>query len=81
MLNVIERYIFRRAFFIFLTALAWTLAIVWTTQVLAQIDLVTTNGQSIAAFDEASGNPPDALCAERVGDLSQRDERVRPCKS
>lgn len=49
-MNVIESYIFRRAFFIFLTALAWTLAIVWTTQVLAQIDLVTTNGQSIAAF-------------------------------
>jgi lipopolysaccharide export system permease protein len=48
--NVLERYIFRRAFFLFLVALAWTLAIVWTTQVLAQIDLVTTNGQSIAAF-------------------------------
>lgn len=49
-MNVIERYIFRRAFIIFATALAWTLAIVWTTQVLEQIDLVTTNGQSVLAF-------------------------------
>lgn len=49
-MKVIERYIFRRAFFLFMTALAWTLAIVWTTQVLAQIDLVTTNGQSVLAF-------------------------------
>src|SRR5690606_4107848 len=49
-MNVIESYIFRRAFFIFATALSWTLAIVWTTQVLEQIDLVTTNGQSILAF-------------------------------
>ena len=51
-MNVIESYIFRRAFFIFLTALAWTLAIVWITQVLDQIDLVTTNGQSVLAFLE-----------------------------
>lgn len=51
-MNVIESYIFRRAFFIFTTALAWTLAIVWTTQVLEQIDLVTTNGQSVLAFLE-----------------------------
>jgi lipopolysaccharide export system permease protein len=51
-MNLIERYIFRRAFFIFATALAWTLAIVWTTQVLDQIDLVTTNGQSVLSFLE-----------------------------
>lgn len=51
-MNVIESYIFRRAFFIFTTALAWTLAIVWTTQVLDQIDLVTTNGQSVLSFLE-----------------------------
>ncbi|TIW72316.1 MAG: LPS export ABC transporter permease LptF, partial [Mesorhizobium sp.] len=45
-MKVVERYIMRRALTMFLAALVWTLAIVWTTQVLAKIDLVTDNGQS-----------------------------------
>ncbi|MBN9070664.1 MAG: LPS export ABC transporter permease LptF [Rhizobiales bacterium] len=51
-MKLIERYIFRRAFVVFAAALGWTLAIVWTTQVLERIDLVTTNGQSVLAFLE-----------------------------
>jgi lipopolysaccharide export system permease protein len=35
-----------------MAALLWTLAIVWTTQVLARIDLVTDSGQSALTFFE-----------------------------
>lgn len=49
-MKVVERYILRRAFVLFIGALAWTLAIVWTTQVLARIDLVTDSGQSALTF-------------------------------
>jgi lipopolysaccharide export system permease protein len=51
-MKLLERYIFRRAFVVFAAALGWTLAIVWTTQVLERIDLVTTNGQSVLSFLE-----------------------------
>lgn len=47
---VIERYILRRVFSMFATAMFWTLAIVWTTQVLARVDLVTDSGQSALTF-------------------------------
>lgn len=49
-MKVVERYILRRAFVLFLSALAWTMAIVWTTQVLTRIDLVTDSGQSALTF-------------------------------
>ena len=49
-MKVVERYIMRRALLLFLGALVWTLAIVWTTQVLARIDLVTDSGQSALTF-------------------------------
>lgn len=49
-MKVIERYIMRRTFVLFMGTLLWTLAIVWTTQVLARIDLVTDNGQSALTF-------------------------------
>ena len=51
-MKVVERYILRRAFGVFTAALFWTLAIVWTTQVLARIDFVTSSGQSALAFFE-----------------------------
>ncbi len=51
-MKVIERYIFRRTSLLFCAALAWTLSIVWTTQILTRIDLVTDNGQSALAFFE-----------------------------
>lgn len=53
-MKVVERYIMRRAFTLFIGALAWTMAIVWTTQVLARIDLVTDNGQSALVFFEVA---------------------------
>ncbi len=53
-MKVVERYIMRRAFTLFVAALAWTMAIVWTTQVLARIDLVTDNGQSALVFFEVA---------------------------
>lgn len=51
-MKVIERYILRRVFVVFAGALFWTLAIVWTTQVLARIDLVTDSGQTALTFFE-----------------------------
>ena len=53
-MKVVERYIMRRALAVFLAALIWTLAIVWTTQVLARIDLVTDSGQSALTFFEVA---------------------------
>jgi len=53
-MKVVERYILRRAFTLFIAASAWTLAIVWTTQVLARIDLVTDSGQSALTFFEVA---------------------------
>ncbi len=49
-MKVVERYILRRTFLMFVGTLIWTLVIVWTTQVLARIDLVTDSGQSALAF-------------------------------
>ena len=49
-MNVIESYILRRTAGIFMATLLWVLAIVWTTQVLLRIDIVTSNGQSISSF-------------------------------
>ena len=51
-MKVIERYILRRTVGIFMATLLWVLAIVWTTQVLVRIDVVTSNGQSAATFFE-----------------------------
>ncbi|MEO5325524.1 LPS export ABC transporter permease LptF [Mesorhizobium sp. CC13] len=53
-MKVVERYILRRAFAVFIAALTWTLAIVWTTQVLGRIDLVTDSGQSAMTFFEVA---------------------------
>ena len=49
-MKVVERYIMQRTFVLFMGTLVWTLAIVWTTQVLARIDLVTDSGQSALTF-------------------------------
>ncbi len=51
-MKVIERYIFRRTLMLFCASLVWTLAIVWTTQILARINLVTDSGQSAMSFFE-----------------------------
>ncbi|WEX07616.1 LPS export ABC transporter permease LptF [Chelativorans sp. AA-79] len=49
-MKVIERYILRRTVAISAAALVWLLVIVWTTQVLNRLDLVTSSGQSAATF-------------------------------
>jgi lipopolysaccharide export system permease protein len=47
---LLESYIFGRVFRMFLTALLPVIAIIWTTQVLGRINLVTDSGQSIGSF-------------------------------
>lgn len=49
-MRIIELYILRRTFTLFAAALLWVLALVWTTQVLNRIDLVTDSGQSAGTF-------------------------------
>ncbi|MCL6706814.1 LPS export ABC transporter permease LptF [Pseudomonas sp. R2.Fl] len=49
-MKLLEAYILRRVWQMFLTALLPVLAIIWTTQVLARINLVTDSGQSIGSF-------------------------------
>jgi lipopolysaccharide export system permease protein len=49
-MNLLETYIFGRTFRMFVTALVPVLAIIWITQVLGRINLVTDSGQSIGSF-------------------------------
>ncbi|MUZ71454.1 LPS export ABC transporter permease LptF [Agrobacterium vitis] len=49
-MKLLESYILRRVAQMFLTALLPVLAIIWTTQVLARINLVTDTGQSVGSF-------------------------------
>lgn len=49
-MKLLELYILRRVVQMFLTALLPVLAIIWTTQVLGRINLVTDSGQSIGSF-------------------------------
>ncbi|MFB2551138.1 LptF/LptG family permease [Ensifer soli] len=49
-MKILEAYILKRVFQMFLTALLPVLGIVWTTQVLVRINLVTDTGQSIGSF-------------------------------
>lgn len=53
-MKVIERYILWRVFTVFAAALGWTLTIVWTTQVLTRIDLVTDRAQTAFTFFEVA---------------------------
>ena len=49
-MKILEQYILRRVILMFLTALMPVLAIIWTTQVLQRINLVTDSGQSVGSF-------------------------------
>lgn len=51
-MRLIERYIFSRAFKIAAASLLAALAMAWTTQVLARINLVTDSGQTAGTFLE-----------------------------
>lgn len=49
-MKILELYIFRRAFQMFLVTLVPVLTIIWTIQVLGRINLVTDSGQSMGSF-------------------------------
>lgn len=49
-MNLLETYIFGRIFRMFVASLVPVLAIIWITQVLGRINLVTDSGQSISSF-------------------------------
>lgn len=49
-MNLLENYVFGRIFRMFVAALIPVLAIIWVTQVLGRINLVTDSGQSIGSF-------------------------------
>ncbi len=46
----IARYIFRSTFAVFLVVLITLTALIWVTQALREIDLMTNRGQSIIVF-------------------------------
>ncbi len=49
-MKILERYIIRRAFTAFAMTLAAMTGVVWATQALRQLDLVTSKGQTIVQF-------------------------------
>lgn len=49
-MKLIGRYIFRQAFVAFAASLTTLTGIVWLTQVLREIDVITTQGQTFATF-------------------------------
>ncbi|GGB43120.1 LPS export ABC transporter permease LptF [Roseibium aquae] len=49
-MNILERYIFKRSAVAFLMTLAAMTGVVWATQALRQLDLVTSKGQTIVQF-------------------------------
>jgi len=59
----IERYVFRTAAYGFLTGLAALTGIVWITQALRQVDLLTSKGQSLLVFLSITGLTTPSLVA------------------
>jgi len=59
----IERYVFRVAAYAFLAGLAALTGIVWVTQALRQIDLLTNKGQSLLVFLSITGLTTPSLVA------------------
>jgi lipopolysaccharide export system permease protein len=59
----IERYVFRTAAYAFLAGLAALTGIVWVTQALRQIDLLTNKGQSLLVFLSITGLTTPSLVA------------------
>lgn len=49
-MKTLERYIFKRAIGVFFMAMAAMAGVVWSTQALRQLDLVTSKGQTIVQF-------------------------------
>jgi lipopolysaccharide export system permease protein len=59
----IERYIFRTAAYAFLAGLTALTGIVWVTQALRQVDLLTNKGQSLVVFLTITGLTTPSLVA------------------
>ena len=59
----IEQYVFRTAAYAFLTGLAALTGIVWVTQALRQVDLLTNKGQSLLVFLTITGLTTPLLVA------------------
>jgi lipopolysaccharide export system permease protein len=60
-MTLIERYIFRIGFTAFLTCLAALTAVIWITQALRELDLVTGKGQTLVMFLIVTGLSLPAL--------------------
>jgi lipopolysaccharide export system permease protein len=54
-MNLLERYILRTAFGAFLACLVALTAVIWITQALRQLDLLTSKGQTILMFLTVTG--------------------------
>ena len=59
----IERYLFRTAATAFLVVLTILTAVIWITQALRQLDLMTDKGQTILVFLTITGLGLPFLCA------------------
>jgi len=62
-MTLLERYIFRIGLSAFLTCLAALTAVIWITQALRELDLVTGKGQTLAMFLIVTGLSMPALVA------------------
>lgn len=49
-MKTLERYIIKRAFLVFIMTLSAMTGVVWATQALRQLDLVTSKGQTVVQF-------------------------------
>jgi lipopolysaccharide export system permease protein len=54
-MSLLERYILRGSFLVFVAALFGLTAIIWITQALRDFDLMTTKGQTLLVFLRATG--------------------------
>src|SRR4051794_30146095 len=54
-MNLIERYILKIAFGAFLSCVVALTAVIWTTQALKQLDLLTGKGQTVVMFLMGTG--------------------------
>jgi lipopolysaccharide export system permease protein len=74
-MRLIERYIFRRAAGAFLLTLAALAGIVWVTQALRQMNIVTAKGAALLVFFEITALAIPFLVTVKIGRASCR-ERV-----
>lgn len=49
-MNLLERYIFKRAFFAFAAVLISLAGVIWIIQALTKVDIFSSNGQSLVAY-------------------------------